>query len=154
MVAVENLPSLCGCGCTQIVSHLGRWLLFVGCLTSQQHASVSPGQSEDGTSATSFLQSSFPASDRCCDALTCPRIESSKHLCPAKLKTRYNHNNRIQRRNSSFLQSPHCSANRLQHDRSSGSGAVVCKSRATHRALITCNMPCYVRRGTKEQRSY
>ena len=38
----------------------------------------------------------------------------------------------------------------LQHVRSSGPGAIVCKSRATHRALITCNM-CYVPRGTKEQ---
>ena len=48
-----------------------------------------------------------------------------------------------------FLQqSPHCAANRLQHIRSSGPGAVVCKSRATHRALITCNMSCYVPRGT------
>ena len=41
-----------------------------------------------------------------------------------------------------FLQSPHCSANRLQHVRSSGPGAIVCKSRTTHRALITCNMLC------------
>ena len=39
-----------------------------------------------------------------------------------------------------FLQSPHCAANRLQHVRSSGPGAIVCKSRATHRELITCNM--------------
>ena len=39
-----------------------------------------------------------------------------------------------------FLHSPHCAANCLQHVRSSGPGAIVCKSRATHRALITCNM--------------
>ena len=38
------------------------------------------------------------------------------------------------------LQTPHCAANRLQHVHSSGPGAIVCKSRATHRALITCNM--------------
>ena len=38
------------------------------------------------------------------------------------------------------LQSPHCAANRLQHVRSSGAGAIVCKSRATHRALITCKV--------------
>ena len=44
-----------------------------------------------------------------------------------------------------FLQSPHSAANCLQHARSSGPGAIVCKSRATHRALITCNMSCYVR---------
>ena len=37
-----------------------------------------------------------------------------------------------------FLQSPHSAANCLQHVRSSGPGATVCKSRATHRALITC----------------
>ena len=38
-----------------------------------------------------------------------------------------------------FLQSPHCTANRLQHLHSSGPGAVVCKSRATHPALIKCS---------------
>ena len=37
-----------------------------------------------------------------------------------------------------FIQSPHSAANCLQHVRSSGPGAIVCKSRATHRALITC----------------
>ena len=37
-----------------------------------------------------------------------------------------------------FLQSPHSAANCFQHVRSSGPGATVCKSRATHRALITC----------------
>ena len=37
-----------------------------------------------------------------------------------------------------FLQSPHSAANCLQHVRSSGPGAIVCKSCATHRALITC----------------
>ena len=53
-----------------------------------------------------------------------------------------------------FLQSPLCAANRLQHARSSGPDAIVCKSRAKHRALITCNMSCYVPRGTKGQLSY
>ena len=52
------------------------------------------------------------------------------------------------------LQSSHCAANRLQRVRSSGQGATVCKSRATHRALITCNMSCYMPRGTKGQLSY
>ena len=41
-----------------------------------------------------------------------------------------------------FLQSPHSAANCLQHIHSSGPGAVVCKSHATHRALITCK--CHV----------
>ena len=41
-----------------------------------------------------------------------------------------------------FLQSPHSATNCLQHVRSSGPGAIVCKSRATHRALITCK--CHV----------
>ena len=41
-----------------------------------------------------------------------------------------------------FLQSPHSAANCLQHARSSGPGTIVCKSRATHRALITCK--CHV----------
>ena len=40
------------------------------------------------------------------------------------------------------LQPPHSAANCLQHVRSSGPGATVCKSRATHRALITCK--CHV----------
>ena len=52
-----------------------------------------------------------------------------------------------------FLQSPHSAANCLQHARSSGPGAIVCKSRATHPALITCNMSCYVPLGTKGQLS-
>ena len=40
------------------------------------------------------------------------------------------------------LQYPHCAANCLQHARSSGPGAIMYKSRATHRALITCTMSC------------
>ena len=45
-----------------------------------------------------------------------------------------------------FLQSPHSAANCLQHARSSGPGAVVCKSRATYRALITrkCHVTCHL----------
>ena len=53
-----------------------------------------------------------------------------------------------------FLQSPHSAANCLQHARSSGPGAIVCKSCATHQALIMCNMSCYVPLGTKGQLSY
>ena len=41
---------------------------------------------------------------------------------------------------SRFLRSPHCAASCLQHVRSNGQGAIVCRSLATHRALITCNM--------------
>ena len=41
-----------------------------------------------------------------------------------------------------FSQSPHCAADCLQHVHSSGRGAIVCKSRATLRARITCNMSC------------
>ena len=41
-----------------------------------------------------------------------------------------------------FLQSPHCTANSLQHVRSSGPGAVECKSRSAKRARITCNTLC------------
>ena len=37
-----------------------------------------------------------------------------------------------------FLQSPHSAANCLQHVRSSGPGTIVCESRATRRALVTC----------------
>ena len=41
-----------------------------------------------------------------------------------------------------FLQSPHSTANCLQHARSSGPGAIMRKSCAAHRALITCK--CHV----------
>ena len=41
-----------------------------------------------------------------------------------------------------FLQSPLCAPNCLQHVRSSGPGAVVCKPCATQRALFTCNTSC------------
>ena len=41
-----------------------------------------------------------------------------------------------------FIQSPHSAANHLQHVRSSGPGATLCKSRETHRALIMCK--CHV----------
>ena len=41
-----------------------------------------------------------------------------------------------------LLQSPHSAANCLQHVRSSGPSAIVYKSRATHRALISCK--CHV----------
>ena len=51
-------------------------------------------------------------------------------------------NNCIERHHSRFLQSPHCAANCFQHVHSNGPGAVECKSCATHRALITCNMWC------------
>ena len=53
-----------------------------------------------------------------------------------------------------FWPSPYCTANRVQHVRSSGPGAIVCKSRATHRELVTCNMSCYMPPGTKGQLSY
>ena len=41
-----------------------------------------------------------------------------------------------------FLQSSHCAMSCLQHVRSSGPGVIVCKSRATHPALITHNLQC------------
>ena len=53
-----------------------------------------------------------------------------------------------------FLQSPHCVANCLHHVRSSDQCAIVCKVRANHRALVTCNMSCCVQRGTRGQLSY
>ena len=53
-----------------------------------------------------------------------------------------------------FSQSPHCAANCLQHVHSSDPGAIVCKSHATDRALITCNMSCCVPRGMKGKISY
>ena len=70
------------------------------------------------------------------------------------LNNNNNNNNRFQRCNSRFLQSPLCAANCLQHVCLSGLGAIVCKSHATHWALITCNMSSFVPHGTKRQLSY
>ena len=53
-----------------------------------------------------------------------------------------NNDNHTERRKSRFLQSAHCATNSLQHVRSSGQGVIVCKSRATYRAFITCNLSC------------
>ena len=52
-----------------------------------------------------------------------------------------------------FLQSPHCTANHLQHLRWSGPGAIVSKSRAPHWVLIMCYMSCYIPCGKKRQLS-
>ena len=53
---------------------------------------------------------------------------------------------RTERRNSRFFVI--CSLRREPSPTRTfnGPGAIVCKSRATHRALITCNMSCYVPR--------
>ena len=53
-----------------------------------------------------------------------------------------NNNNCIETSNSRFLRSPHSTRNCLQHVHSSGPGATVCKSSATHQKLIKCNKPC------------
>ena len=41
-----------------------------------------------------------------------------------------------------FVQSPHCTVNCLHHVCSSGPDAIMCKSHATHPALIMCSMQC------------
>ena len=48
--------------------------------------------------------------------------------------------------------SPYCGENCLQHVPSSDQDTFVCKSRATRRAFITCNLLCAC--GTKGQLSY
>ena len=53
-----------------------------------------------------------------------------------------NNDDRIDTVQFEILQSHHCAANCIQHVRSSGQDAIVCKSRATHRALIACSMSC------------
>ena len=55
-------------------------------------------------------------------------------------KNNNNNTNHIQMHILRFLQSPHCAANCLQHICSSGPGTMVCRSHATHRALITCSV--------------
>ena len=65
-----------------------------------------------------------------------------------------NNNKCIEKCNSRFFAiSPlHCELSKQV--RSSGLSAVVCKSCTAHRALITCNMSCYMPCGTKGQLSY
>ena len=53
----------------------------------------------------------------------------------ARMTRLWTFSNRIERRDSKFSQSPHCSVNCFQHLRSSDPGAIVCISCATHRAL-------------------
>ena len=53
-----------------------------------------------------------------------------------------------------LLQSSHCAVNCLQHVRSSGPGTIVCKSRATHSALVKCNMSCYALLSLTESKSH
>ena len=73
-----------------------------------------------------------------------------------------NNNNNNDNNNSNDNKNNHCtqrrnlrfftiSSLRREHIHSSGPGAVVCRSYATHRALITCNMSCYMPHGTKGQ---
>ena len=50
----------------------------------------------------------------------------------------FNNNSCIERCNWRNLQSPHCATNCLQHIHWSGQGAIMCKLRARHRALVTC----------------
>ena len=65
-----------------------------------------------------------------------------------------NKSNRIQTCKLRFFKSPHCTAIHLQHIDSSGRGTIVCKSHATHWALTTYNMLCYVPHGTKGHLNY
>ena len=88
-------------------------MLFLSCLTSQQHAEF--------ISETNMLRQLYVLP--CGDAVN-------------------GNDDRTERRNSRFVQSPHCAANCLHHDRSSGPGTIVCKSFVTHRALIMYNMSC------------
>ena len=51
-------------------------------------------------------------------------------------------NDCIERHNSRFLQSPHCTINSLQHVCWSSQGTTVCKSHATHLMPMMCSMLC------------
>ena len=68
------------------------------------------------------------------------RIPSTRYLISRYVSNNIN-NDLTEMRNSRFF-SPRCAVSCRQHARSNGQGATVCKSRATHRALITCNMLC------------
>ena len=70
------------------------------------------------------------------------RLAANSWASVLPVSHRYNNNNTRIQRFRYFLQSPHSTANCLQHVRSVGPVATVCKSRATHRALITCK--CHV----------
>ena len=118
------------------------------------HWSAAMGRELDGI----WLTRPTPSHQQCCAwNFSSILLYSVLFLWPFagdSINNNNNNNNRIQRRYSRFLQSPHSATNCLQHARSSGPGAIVCKSRATHRVLITCNMLCYVPLGTKGQLSY
>ena len=108
---------------------------------------ISPGGSEEGGHGdAASLRTASPTNYQLSYSDSSPLLLLRPHL-------HYNNdNNRIQRRSSRFfLQSPRCAANCLHHVHSSGPGTIVCKSRATHRALITCNLSCYVPHDTKGQ---
>ena len=86
------------------------------------------------------------------DLLIVPRTVSNTYAQVARAESCGNHvqhidrlsretcDDLIERRKSRFIRSPHCATNRLQHVRSSGEGGIVCRSRATHRPLITGSM--------------
>ena len=60
------------------------------------------------------------------------------HYLTGPISNISSNNDRIEKRNWRFLQSPHCVMTCLQHVCCSGQGAIMCKSRATHWALVTC----------------
>ena len=81
--------------------------------------------------------------------------KKDRNLILSREQVNDNNNNHNQRGKSRFfLQPPLCATHRLQHVLSSGPDSIVCKWRATHRALITCNMWCYVSHVVKGQLSY
>ena len=64
-----------------------------------------------------------------------------------------NNNSRIQRRNSRFFFNLLTAPRTVSNTHSGCPDSIVCKSRATHRAPITCNISCYMPRGRKGQLS-
>ena len=76
--------------------------------------------------------------------VTCVMYTPHWHNMDFVHKSFNNNNNRTERRNSRFSTISSLAANRLRHVRSSGLGAIVCKSHATHRlSRATCDT-CHV----------
>ena len=148
--------------------------LFVGCLTSQQHASVSQGricsdnftcyhtEIEVADQTFHLTQSQYtdtgPTSPSA-DPITPGAWQGSHWSANFKVTgmTRPRKNPGasgirtrdlpLSRRTPYHLanETVHCAVNCLQHICSRSQAALVCKSRATHRTFIMCNMSCGTR---------
>ena len=69
-------------------------------------------------------------------------LEVGDNMCSASPTFNNDTNNHIDRRNSRFFTISSLPCELSPASMLKGPGTTVCKSRTTHRALITCNMSC------------